>query len=78
MDIRIIDEGRIERVARALCAADGHDPEERVYVGSETIGTDGADHYREVLAPAWTTYVGEARRFVAAMRAMGPLEWAQL
>ena len=68
------DEDRIERVARALCAADGHDPEEPVYVGSETIEADGVEHYREVVAPAWTTYTGEARRFVAAMRAMGPLD----
>lgn len=68
------DEARVNRVAQALCVADGHDPEEPIHVGSETVEADGAEHYREVVAPAWTTYTGEARRFVAAMRAMGPLE----
>ena len=68
------DEDRINRVAHALCAADGHDPEEPIRVGSETIEADGIEHYREVVALAWTTYTSEAKRFVAAMRAMGPLE----
>lgn len=68
------DEDRIERVARALCAADGHDPEEPIHVGSETVEADGVEHYREVVAPTWTTYTSEARRFVAAMMAMGLLE----
>ena len=68
------DEERIARVAQALCAVDGHDPEKPIYVGSEVIETEGADHYREVIAPAWTTYTGEARRFIAAARAMGLVE----
>ena len=68
------DEDPIMRVAHALCVADGHDPEEHVYLGSENIERDGDDHYREVMGPAWTSYVGEARRFVAAVRAMGLLE----
>ena len=68
------DEDRIERTAQALCVADGHDPEEPVYVGSENIERDGDDHYREVLASAWTAYVGEARRFIAAARTLGLME----
>lgn len=70
----ITEDGRVARVVRALCAADGHDPEEPIHVGSETVEADGVEHYREVVAPAWTTYTSEALRFVAAMRAMGPLE----
>ena len=68
------DEDRITRIAQALCVADGHDPEEPVYVGSEVIGTDGADHYREVIGPAWTSYADEARRLVTPARALGLLE----
>ena len=69
--ISIIDEDLTTCVARALCEADGHDPEEHVYVGSEVVETDGADHYRETMGAAWTTYTGEARRMIAAVRAMG-------
>jgi len=35
------DEDQISRVARALCAADGRDPEEVIHVGNEERG-DGA------------------------------------
>ena len=68
------DEDRIARIAQALCIADGHDPEEPVYVGSEVIETEGADHYREVIGPAWTSYADEARRFVTAARTLGLFE----
>ena len=68
------DEDRINRVAHALCAADGHDPEEPIRVGRETIEADGVEHYREVVAPAWTTYTSEAQRMVAAIRAMRLLD----
>ena len=69
------DEDRITRVAKALCTADGHDPNEMIEVGGETVDIgDGATWHREAAAPAWTTYVGEARRFVAAARAAGMLE----
>ncbi len=65
---------RIERVARALCSSDGHDPEEHIYVGSENIERDGDDHYRETMGAAWTTYAGEARRIIAAMVALGLID----
>jgi hypothetical protein len=46
-----------------------------IEVGGETVDIgDGATWHREAAAPAWTTYVGEARRFVAAARAPGMLE----
>ena len=68
------DEDRIARVARALCVADGVDPEERVYVGSASTEAEGGESYYEALAPAWTSYAEEARRMIAAVTAMGLLE----
>ena len=41
---------RIARVARALCVADGYDPEEMVYVSGGAIEVDGTDNHREVMA----------------------------
>ena len=68
----LIDEDRIARVARALCAADGHDPETSIEVGGEMIDLgDGATWHREAEVPAWTSYAGEARRIIAAMVALG-------
>ena len=66
------DENRVAYVARALCVADGLDPEEHIYVGDrETVEVDGPTEYREKMGSAWTTYLSEARRFVTAARAMG-------
>lgn len=39
-----------------------------------TFEDAGAERYTDVIAPAWTSYAGEARRFIAAARAMGLLE----
>ena len=35
------DEDRIARVARALCVADGHDPDEAVYLGRDDVEVAG-------------------------------------
>ena len=68
------DEDRIDRVAHALCVADGQDPEAGITIGSEVVDEgDGGERYHEVTAPAWTTYASEARRMIAAVRAMGLL-----
>ena len=68
------DEDRIARVARALCVADGQDPEASITVGIDEVENgDGGEHYHKVTAPAWTSYAGEARRMIAAVRAMGLL-----
>ena len=69
------DEERIDRVARALCAADGRDPEEMVSSHNNVdVGPGGTELHREIVLPAWTFYAAEARRFIAAARALGLLE----
>lgn len=65
---------RVSRMARALCVADGNDPEEMVYVAGGAVEVDGTDYHREATAPAWTTYAGEARRIIAAMVALDLLQ----
>ncbi len=65
------DEDRIARVARALCVADGNDPEEVINLGTDEVEAGGEVYSRDVLVPAWTTYSSEARRLVAAMIALG-------
>ncbi len=59
------DEDRIARVARALCVADGRDPDEVVHLGTDEVEASGTTYSRDVLVPAWTTYVSEARRKIA-------------
>ena len=68
------DEDRIARVARALCVADGHDPDEAVHLGTDDVEVAGDIYSRDVLVPAWTTYASEARRMIAAVRTMGLLK----
>ena len=68
------DEDHIVRVACTLCLAEGYDPEERVYVGSKNIEEGGTTYQRRVMAPAWTTYVDEARCYIAAERALDLLQ----
>ncbi len=69
------DEDRIGRVARALCVADGKDPDKVVRTGTEDVEMDpGFSYDRDIEAPAWTTYAGQTRRFIAAARALGLLE----
>ena len=59
------DEDRIARVARALCVADGSDPEAMIEVGTDLVDDAGGERYHYVVAPAWTTYTGEARQMNA-------------
>ena len=65
------DEDRIARVARALCVADGNDPE-----ADHTVHEFDQDRIaiRESIVPRWTAYAGEARRMIAAMVAVGVLD----
>lgn len=61
----------VERVARALCQADGKDPD-ATYQTRKMICVrlpNGFEQRPEEL-PNWTTNVEEARRFVAAFNAM--------
>jgi hypothetical protein len=58
-----------ERVARALCQADGQDPNARVPTGRMVItGDAGLEFYL-----LWTDYEKEARRFIAALDAAQPV-----
>ena len=60
---------RVERVARALCKADGKDPNARVPTGRMVItGECGSEFYF-----LWTDYEKEARRFIAALDAAQPV-----
>ncbi|WP_281011052.1 hypothetical protein [Lichenibacterium ramalinae] len=40
----------------------------------DLVDEAGGERYHDVVAPAWTTYTSEARRFIAAARAMGLIE----
>ncbi len=70
------DEDGIARVAHALCVADGNDPETEITVGTDDTEPDnsGIDYRRTITVPAWTTYAGEARHMIAAVRMMELLE----
>lgn len=65
----MIDEDRIARVARALCAADGNDPDGTVI--SKAIEDVPTEFGTLAEMPAWTSCAGEARRIIAAMVALG-------
>lgn len=68
----MIDEDRITRVARALCVADGQDPDGTIVdKAAEEVPTEFGTLAE---APAWTSYAGEARHFIAAASAMGLVE----
>jgi hypothetical protein len=64
---------RVERVARAMCKADGTDPDLRIPTGRmETVALpSGGMERREQTKAAWQDYEREARRFVAAFDAVG-------
>ena len=56
----------IERVARALCTCAGKDPEEPHFTDKMKISREkGHMVQRHVQVPLWTTYVSEARKFIA-------------
>ncbi len=68
----MIDEDRIARVARALCVADGNDPDGTVI--SKAVEEVPTELGTLAEVPAWTSYAGEARRIIAAMVALGLIE----
>ena len=68
----MIDEDRIARVARALCVADGNDPDGTVI--SKAVEDVPTELGTLAEVPAWTSYAGEARRIIAAMVALGLIE----
>jgi len=62
---------RIERVARALCEADGKDPDGKRQTGErETMprGSGFAMAYKEI--SNWQDYEDAARKFIAAFDAL--------
>jgi hypothetical protein len=65
---------RMERVARAMCVADGHDADQEV----EGVSTDfltpritGAGPGVQFFGPAWQGYRNRATIFIAAFDAAG-------
>jgi hypothetical protein len=62
--------GRIERVARALCQADGRDPDRSIETGQwETVTSGGLQTQRPVTLRGWKVYEKDARQFLAALDA---------
>jgi hypothetical protein len=61
-----MDDDRVERVARAMCKADGKDPDEQMPTGHVTVR---AFVQEEATVSAWQKYEPEARRFIAALDA---------
>lgn len=62
---------RVERVARAMCKADGRDPDGQVPAGRmETVREDHAHVLREATESAWRRHKKEAQRFIAALDAV--------
>jgi hypothetical protein len=62
---------KVEAVARALCVADGKNPEERMKRPGEGAGFRSF-HDTEDSPLLWEAYVAEAKRFVVAIEAMQP------
>jgi hypothetical protein len=66
----------VERVARAMCAADGHDPDAEIESGQhETVRGGRSLSQEPVRKPKWTEYEQEARRIVAAHGVLSQMEW---
>jgi hypothetical protein len=61
---------RIERVARALCQADGRDPDRSIETGQwQTVLSGGHETQRPVTLRGWKVYEKDAKQFVAALDA---------
>ena len=60
----------VERVARAMCSADGYDADERSPAGVDPDFQLGADFWIGDYAPRWRRYEKLARRFLAGLRAL--------
>ena len=60
-----------EIVARALCTAEGLDPNEIVSAGgAEPVAVDGSVVVAPTEQPQWQRFVKEARKFIAAHQAI--------
>ena len=61
----------IERVARVLCSSEGKNPDEPHFTDKIEISREkGHMVQRHVKVPLWTTYIGEARKFMAVYEAL--------
>jgi hypothetical protein len=61
---------RVERVARALCQADGRDPDRSIETGQwETVVSGGLQTQRPVTLRGWKVYEKNAKQFLAALDA---------
>jgi len=68
-----MSDDRIERVARAMCMADGKDPNGQEPTGRmETVYEGNAHVLREATVSAWQKYEKEAQKFIAALDAANP------
>ena len=67
-------DARIERVARAMCAADGRAPDAEVSGPSNAFVVQrhrgGPGSGTEFYGPCWETYARKARLFIAAYEAL--------
>lgn len=63
---------RTEAVARALCKADGKNPEDRTKRPGSGVGFTAAVGATADGPALWEAYVAEAERFVVAIEAMQP------
>lgn len=59
---------RVERVARAMCKADGEDPDHLFRADMESGTGSGSEYQKRVLN--WTNYEREARLFLAGLDAV--------
>lgn len=65
-----MSDDRVERVARAMCAADGKDPDAQIETGEmENLRKGGAFERGPKTILAWEKCEPEARRFIAALDA---------
>jgi hypothetical protein len=61
---------RVECVARAMCQADGNDPDEQIETGGmETVHSGRGLERRSATKAAWEDYERKARVFIAALDA---------
>ena len=66
-----MNQDQFVRVAKAMCQADGHDPDGTYLVGGlETVKHGTAAALQSKKAPLWTKYEADARRFIAAANAL--------
>ncbi len=65
-----VDVDQVETMARAMCQADGHEPDERVVVpGLSETAPDGRPTPGGPV-PRWRVYAPHARKLVAAQQAL--------